>query len=241
LPQGIKSLALITHLSVGELSPGQITTLIDIRTASFWTVSAQLCRMPLARHAKALFAWVMKRGLRIPAFRAFAISAVLYLLTFEYCRSRFWRDPHSAFFDSSGVYDWKYSLAREHEANHFISYYNNIDDPATDQLTKSSDEPLICAAFVSVKRDSDNYFEESIGSMLEGLDPRERSALHLKILFADTDQTRHPNWGQPWMNRIVDSVETYNVSHADFQHLQKLEADRDYRTKGVLLVVILQS
>jgi len=72
--------------------------------------------------------------------------------------------------------------------------------------------------------------------MLEGLDPRERRALHLKILFADTDPTRHPNWRQPWMNRIVDSVETYNVSDAEFQHLQELEADRDYRRKGVLLV-----
>jgi hypothetical protein len=192
--------------------------------------------MRLARLATTLFAWIVKRRFRLPAFRAFLISAVLYLLTFEYCRIRYWRDPHSAFFDISGVYDWKYSLAREHEANHFVSFYDGIDDPAPDHITKSSDEPLLCAAFATVKRDSDNYFEESIGSMLEGLDLRERRALHLKVLFANTDPTKHPNWGQRWMNRVIDTIETYNVSETSFQHLQKLEADRDFREKGVLLV-----
>lgn len=191
--------------------------------------------MRLVRLARTSFAGIAKRKLRLPAVRVFLISAVLYLLTFQYCRFRYWRDPHSAFFDISRVYDWKYSLAREHEANHFISFYDGVDDP-TPEHTKSSDEPLLCAAFVTVKRDFDNYFEESIGSMLEGLDPRERRALHLKVLFANTDPTKHPNWGQRWMNRVIDTIETYDVSETSFQHLQKLEADRDFREKGVLLV-----
>jgi hypothetical protein len=195
--------------------------------------------MSVSRRATSSFAWIVKRGFGLPAFKVFVLCAILYLLTFEYCRIRYWRDPHSAFFDSSGVYDWKYSLVREHEANHYISFQNNNDDPKADDLVKSSDEPLICAAFVTVKRDFDNYFVESIGSMLEGLDPRERRAIHLEILFANTDPTRHPNWDERWMHRVADSIATYNVSESTFQYLQKLEADRNFREKGVLLVTFL--
>jgi hypothetical protein len=189
--------------------------------------------MSLSCGVRNSLASLLKQGLRIPAFKVFLFSAIIYLLTFEYCRLRYWRDPHSAFFDISGVYDWKYSLIREHEANHYISFQDNNDNLKPGDLVKSSDEPLLCAAFVTVKRDTDNYFEESIGSMLEGLDSRERRAIHLKVLFANTEPTRHPNWGQRWMDRVVDSTETYNVSDSTFQYLQKLEADRDFRTKGV--------
>ena len=193
----------------------------------------------MLRSAKNAFAWVLTRGYRIRAIKAFFVSAILYLFAFQYCRNRYWRDPHSAFFDISHVYEWKYSLIREHEANHYVSFQENNDDLKPGEIVKSGDNPLLCAAFVTVKRDVDNYFEESIGSMLEGLDPRERRALYLKVLFANTDPTRHPNWAQRWMDRLVDSAETYNVSESTFQYLQKLEVDRDFRTKGVLSVNLL--
>lgn len=102
---------------------------------------------------------------------------------------------------------------------------------------KSSDQPLICAAFVTVKRELDNYFEDSIGSMLEGLDSRERRALHLKVVFANTNPQRHPSWGQPWLNQVIDSIESYEVPRSTFRKLQQLEAEEDFQTKGVLLVV----
>jgi hypothetical protein len=100
-----------------------------------------------------------------------------------------------------------------------------------------SDDPLLCAAFVTVKRERDDYFEQSIGSMLEGLDARERRALHLRVLFANTDPAVHPSWEQSWMNTAIDSVESYNVSESSFRHLKQLESDRNFQEKGVLYVL----
>ncbi|KAH8698673.1 hypothetical protein BGW36DRAFT_426366 [Talaromyces proteolyticus] len=175
--------------------------------------------------------------LRSPAFKALLATGIFYFFIFQYCRIRFWRDPHSAFFDISKVYDWQYSLTREHEAHHFIAFHKTLlvdnDHQQSDEILKSNDEPLVCAAFVTVKRDLDDYFEDSIGSMLEGLDDRERHALHLKVVFANTDPQRHPSWGQPWLNRVIDSVESYEVPQSTFRELQRLEAEEDFRTKGV--------
>ncbi|WEW58064.1 hypothetical protein PRK78_003531 [Emydomyces testavorans] len=169
--------------------------------------------------------------LRLHATKVVLVSAFLWLAAFEYCRYQFWRDPHSAFFNDRHVYDLKYSLRREHEAQHFISRYNSPSDPP--DAIKGGPSPIMCAAFVTVKRGSDDYFTASIGSLLEGLDPRERRALHLKVLFADTDSTRHSSWGQKWVDRLTDVASTYNVSEAQLRHLQKLEKDRNFYEKGV--------
>ncbi|KAH8691178.1 hypothetical protein BGW36DRAFT_410925 [Talaromyces proteolyticus] len=182
------------------------------------------------------YATILKRISRVPAFRALLFSALLYLLAFQYCRIRYWRDPHSAFFDITNVYDWEYSLVREHEANHFISFHKTNDGLRPEDTVMGSNDPLICAAFVTVKRERDDYFEQSIGSMLEGLDVRERRALHLRVLFANTDPAIHPSWEQSWMNTAIDLVESYNVSESSFRHLQQLESDRNFQEKGVLCV-----
>ncbi|CRG92867.1 Immunoglobulin A1 protease autotransporter [Talaromyces islandicus] len=176
---------------------------------------------------------------RSPAIKTLLVSVFIYALTFQYCRIRFWRDPHSAFFDISNVYDWQYSLTREHEAHHFISHHKTIEQsgesnrPQSKEILKSSDEPLVCAAFVTVKRDLDDYFEGSIGSMLEGLDSRERHALYLKVIFANTNPKKHPSWGQPWLDEVIDSVATYDVPESTFKELERLEAEEDFRAKGV--------
>ncbi|KAK2734023.1 hypothetical protein FQN57_001892 [Myotisia sp. PD_48] len=171
------------------------------------------------------------RLFRSPGLKVLACSAFVYLIIFLYCRMRFWRDPHSAFFNSDTVYDWKYSLYREHEARHFISAHNFPADPTP--AVKSTDDPQVCAAFVTVRRQTDDYFDASIGSLLSGLDPKERRALYLIALFANTDPTLHPSWGQPWLDQLVDSAEAYNVSEPQFEHLKKLETDHHWQEKGV--------
>ncbi|KAF3483116.1 uncharacterized protein GIQ15_02440 [Arthroderma uncinatum] len=170
--------------------------------------------------------------LKLTAVKTLLAAACLWLLIFQYGRYHFWRDPHSAFFnDRGGVYDLEYSLSREREAHHFISRYNAPTNPPAS--IKGGTDPLFCVAFVTVRRESDDYFDPSIGSLLAGLDPRERRALHLNILFADTDPTKHPSWGQKWVGRLTDVAETYNVSKSQLDHLKKLEADRNFYEKGV--------
>ncbi|OJJ99198.1 hypothetical protein ASPACDRAFT_1870260 [Aspergillus aculeatus ATCC 16872] len=124
-----------------------------------------------------------------------------------------------------------YSLYREREAWHFISRHNSDSKPP--DYVKGGPTPSVCAAIVTVRRDLDHYFEASVGSLLEGLDERERRALYLRVLFADTDPGVHPSWGQKWVDRLVDSVETYNVSEAELVHLQQLETERNFYEKGV--------
>ncbi|KAJ5044910.1 hypothetical protein NUH16_001720 [Penicillium rubens] len=174
----------------------------------------------------------IQRLLKEPAAKVLLVAGFVYLLTFQLCRIHFWRDPHSAFFDIRNVFEWKYSLVREHEANHFISFYSapSGGDPRT---VLSEGTPLICATLATVKRSKDDYFAAAVGSMLSNLDRRERRALYLSVLFANTDPTQHPSWGQKWLERVVDSVSTYNVSAEEFRYLQKLEEERNFYEKGV--------
>lgn len=125
-----------------------------------------------------------------------------------------------------------YSLHREHEAWHFISQHSSDLDPP--HYVKSDPTPQVCVAFVTVRRDLDDYFGASVGSLLEGLDKQERSQLYLGLLFANTEPRLHPSWGQRWMERLADSAATYNVSDGQFEHLRRLEEGRDFYEKGVL-------
>ncbi|KOC07182.1 integral membrane protein [Aspergillus flavus AF70] len=94
-------------------------------------------------------------------------------------------------------------------------------------------DPTICVSFATVKWDGYDYFEASVGSLLEGLDPRERSTLCLNILFRDTDPSRNPSWGQKWTDRLVDKTGSYDVSEEEFSHLQELEKARNFHEKGI--------
>ncbi|KXG46518.1 Glycosyl transferase, family 54 [Penicillium griseofulvum] len=154
-----------------------------------------------------------------------------YLHLRAFCRIKFWRDPHSAFFKEHHVYDMDYSLYREREAWHFVSRHNSDLNPPP--YVKSDLTPAVCVAIVTVRRDSDGYFEASVGSLLEGLDERERSKLYLSVLFADTEPRVHTSWGQKWVERLTDSATTYNVSDDQFKHLQDLEREKNYYEKGV--------
>lgn len=127
------------------------------------------------------FVYLILRGLlKLNATKVLLTSVFLWLTAYEFCRLRYWRDPHSAFFDSRNAYEWKYSLYREHEARRLIAGHNAPSDPYI--YVKARMDPTICVSFATVKWDGYDYFEASVGSLLEGLDPRERSALGLNIL-----------------------------------------------------------
>jgi hypothetical protein len=48
--------------------------------------------------------------------------AIAWLLAFIYCHGRYWRDPHSAFFQSETVYEQRYSKYRALQAQAFIEH-----------------------------------------------------------------------------------------------------------------------
>ncbi|KAI3064685.1 CAZyme family GT109 [Aspergillus niger] len=186
--------------------------------------------IPPTRVAKQFFTH-LPYYLQLRASKILISSFFVWLLIFYYCRVTLWRDPHSAYFQDRHVYELDYSLHREREAWHFISQHNSGIDPP--DYVKSGSTPSVCIAMVTVRRDSDHYFEASVGSLLEGLDERERQALYLSILFADTDPRVHPSWDQKWVGRLVDSADSYNVTEGQLQHLQDLEKEKNFYEKGV--------
>ncbi|KAL2850072.1 hypothetical protein BJX68DRAFT_266866 [Aspergillus pseudodeflectus] len=121
------------------------------------------------------------------ASRIFLSSLLIWLLLYSYCRTNFWRDPHSAFFQEDHVYDLDYNLYREGEAWHFISQHNAAIDPPDYTIGALGRTPSVCVAMATVHRELDTSFEASVGSLLERLTERERRALYLSVLFADTD------------------------------------------------------
>jgi hypothetical protein len=165
------------------------------------------------------------------AARALLVTLLIYFFAFQYCKYRLWRDPHSAFFNSDHVYDFVYSDYRKTEAESFVRAANHTVNAQSRFL--AGDDPVVCAAYATVKRPELQYLTGSVGSMLHGLDAQEREALYLYLLFADTDPTRHPEWNAPWMSNIVDRAGTYNMSQREFDRIQQMEKDRNFYVKGM--------
>ncbi|OOF95835.1 hypothetical protein ASPCADRAFT_168543 [Aspergillus carbonarius ITEM 5010] len=180
--------------------------------------------------------------LKLRASRIFVPSLLLWLLLYAYCRTRFWRDPHSAFFQDDHVYDLDYSLYRERESMHFLARHNAPTSPPENEFyysyAKNTSEtenkpPAVCIAIVTVHRRQDTYFDASVGSLLKGLTEQERRAMYLTVLFADTDPMVHPSWGQKWVERLLDQARGYNVSAEQLEDLKMWEAERNFYKKGV--------
>ncbi|KAH8593772.1 hypothetical protein B0O99DRAFT_546343 [Bisporella sp. PMI_857] len=168
--------------------------------------------------------------LHSPAGKVFLSSLALWILSFAYCSHRYWRDPHSAFFSSTHVYDLQYSESRNTQADAFIEAANH---PGTIKLKKASGKPEICAAFVTVQRQGKAYIAQAIASMLEGLTDGEREKLYSYVLFADTRPEVHDIWNATWLREAVDKAEGYDVSTETLTHLKELEEKRNFYEKGV--------
>jgi hypothetical protein len=170
--------------------------------------------------------WLYNATIQTPSGRLLLFNMMIWLLSFVYCKRMFWRDPHSAFFDSSTVYNQGYSIVRAQEALDFL------DSPFSPTRTTPSD-PVLCAGIVTLRRKHVQYLNTTIGTMLAGLSQEERSAIHARLLFANTDPQDHPDYGRQWLERL-DHVEAYNVSSQIFAHLSELEDAQNFFEKGVL-------
>ncbi|KAF4971328.1 hypothetical protein FZEAL_9878 [Fusarium zealandicum] len=164
-------------------------------------------------------------------------SSCLAFLLCMVCLGRlhFYRDPGSIFFDHKRAYETHYSLHRRAEAQEVISSYTNATN---ESLAKSpGSNKSLCIAISSVKRQT-QYVQllprqTTIGSLLHGLTEQERADLHISVLIAETDPTRHPAWQQEWIREAVDDVFTYEVDAKQMKHLQHLEETAHYSEKGV--------
>ncbi|KAL2136874.1 hypothetical protein VTI74DRAFT_600 [Chaetomium olivicolor] len=201
------------------------------------------------------------RLLSLPAGRALLLCTIIWLLAFTYGKLFLWRDPHSAYFRSDNVYDLDYSAARQKQAREYIAQVTRdvtkprpSDDDATAadntntaagagagssrrKYQKTGDTPSLCAAFVTVRRQGDAarlYMQDALGSMLAGLDVRERAALNVSLLFSNMDPAQHPDWDAPWVGALADAATPYS-GLTDLQRagLRKAEEEKDLQLKGV--------
>jgi hypothetical protein len=175
----------------------------------------------------------VRHALGLSFIRLLLVSIGLWLTAFTYCKFNFWRDPHSAFFKSDHVYDLEYSNFRKAEAQNLVQIANSTERYGAPDSLKAGKEPVICAAFVTVKRDKMQYLDQSLGSMLEGLYPDERSALHISVFFADTTASNHPHWKDPWVERLADISYTYDISSEELERMKEAETKRNFYVKGV--------
>lgn len=195
--------------------------------------------------------WSLTRHLLTgPSIRVCLVSVLVYGLLILYCKRALWRDPHSAFFNDDHVYELDYSNYRIEEAEKFIQVANKTLESSRDAegnskyvdesitgLGKGTGKPVLCAAYVTVRREHKQYLSEAVGSMLTGLSPKERAALNLTILFADTEPTTHPNWKNPWVQNVVDAAQTYTgLTEAQWEEVKGAETEKNYYVKGVLYV-----
>lgn len=174
-------------------------------------------------------------GLRIRTFfktsagRILASTIACWLVAFIFCKYQFWRDPHSTFFDSSAAYDMKYTSVRQAEAKMLIdstAIQSNLSH-------KTSTNPVMCAAVISVKRKEIQYLNETVGSLLVGLTDEERSALNVQVLFADLDPSVHPDYNSEWLN-LLDYWSGYNISEEQMEVLREYKDKDKVRAKAIL-------
>ncbi|KAM7208225.1 hypothetical protein V8F20_001505 [Naviculisporaceae sp. PSN 640] len=181
----------------------------------------------------------------VPAVRALAVGAVVWLSLFVFSHWALWRDPHSAYFHSDNIYDLDYSVVRQKEGRAHLQKYSDghILEKNETSATHAGENPALCAAFATVARDHPDaarYFSDSLGSMLAGLSAQERASFNLTVLFANSDPKQHKEYGAPWVLALVDHAAGYEgISDAERQELRRLEEAKDFQRKGVLDYIYL--
>lgn len=166
--------------------------------------------------------------------RVFLVFLLPYLLLVQYVRTRSYRDPTSAFFDHSSGYEPAYSKLRQEEANAFIDRANNIPEISR---KKASDNPSMCVGIASVARNGTHYFKDAVGSVLDNLSDEEREDIYLILFIAQTNQSQHPAYLEPWFHDLPDQVLSYDNETVDIDHIRGLEmgaAKASGREKGLI-------
>lgn len=138
---------------------------------------------------------------------------VLSLCAYQLARQGSYRDPGSAFFDSSRAYERKYSDYRLEETK------------GIDLVQQPTHKASTCIIFTTWKRP----IEVTIKSAVAGLSPQERADMHLVVLFAHSDPTTHPSWGI----KVDDSISYKTIAQDQLSRLTDLEEKDDVSHKGV--------
>ncbi|KAJ5153783.1 uncharacterized protein N7500_009222 [Penicillium coprophilum] len=132
------------------------------------------------------------------------------------------RDPTSIFFDPMNAYNPVYSATRIKQASSFLDAANSAAEP---HMAKGPRQPHFCLGIATIARKGAYYFENTVGTILEGLSKEERADIHLILFIAHTDPSQHPAFAEPWLDNLADQVLLYNASEIDIDHIRSLETN----------------
>ncbi|KAL8695067.1 MAG: hypothetical protein Q9224_003457 [Gallowayella concinna] len=164
--------------------------------------------------------------------RTFLAFIFFYLLLAQGCKHAFYRDPTSAFFDSSRAYKHIYSLQRQRQADLFIQAANSSS--ATHGIQVSRPATTMCLGIATVERPGEQYVRSAFGSLMEGLAEDERKHIYTVVLIGHTNPEHHPIYHEPWLRTLSDKVLTYDTARKEqFNLLLKWEQEKDYRRKAI--------
>ncbi|KAK8035542.1 hypothetical protein PG993_010537 [Apiospora rasikravindrae] len=169
----------------------------------------------------------LEHALTKPGIRAALVLFTVLSLYTLYGFSFFYRDPLSIFFSTEHGYDRFYSQTREAEALGFLHDAAKFDTPL---LGKASTDAPICATFITVGRNMSaagrrEYVDAAVGSALAKMSRAERSAVHLKVFFADVPDAAaaHESYREFHDLNVVDDIYTYNGTLPELVKDQRLD------------------
>ncbi|KAG2411949.1 hypothetical protein HFD88_009505 [Aspergillus terreus] len=162
--------------------------------------------------------------------------ACIYFLLLLYCSFNSARDPGSAFFQPRAGYQPVHSPTRIKESLGYLSSYNaTAADLELDPHATTTQNASLCVGVVTVRRPLIQTLDMTVGSVLEGLTPDQRSSLALHVLFAVTHPADHPLYQHPWVANVVNRTLTYGwLDDAPLTSLRRLEMSRNYKKKSLI-------
>jgi hypothetical protein len=160
---------------------------------------------------------------KISDYNFLFLLLLFYFFLFQYCRTTYYADPTSYFFDPKRAYSPGYSARRRDEAAAFIQQKSDV--PSRRLINDT--QPKLCIGIASIAREGVHYLHYSTGSLLHGLSPEERQQIDLITLLAHANASKHPDASSTWLLNVADQVLDYGPPFENQEYIQSLELDED--------------
>ncbi|KAF5725205.1 integral membrane protein [Fusarium mundagurra] len=140
-------------------------------------------------------------------------------------------DPSSFFYKSRIAFDRRYSALREKQVDEYLE--REIFPVAHKQRTEVQvDNEFLCIGIPSINRTTSGFLAHTVGSLVDTLTPNERNQIHIVVLLADKDPTKHFAYGKDWLFGLADDVLVYSNDSKTESKLNYKVLPHDVRGMG---------
>ncbi|RBR08313.1 hypothetical protein FVER53590_13210 [Fusarium verticillioides] len=140
-------------------------------------------------------------------------------------------DPSSFFYKSRIAFDRRYSALREKQVDAYLE--REIFPVTHKQRTEVQvDNEFLCIGIPSINRTTSGFLAHTVGSLVDTLTPNERNQIHIVVLLADKDPTRHFAYGKDWLFGLADDVLVYSNDSKTESKLNYKVLPHDVRGMG---------